>query len=334
MPCLAGKARRLLDRGRAVGAWNKLGIFYIRLKEEKEPRNQTLAVGIDPGSKFEGFSVVGTRDTVLNIMSEAPDWVKKAVEKRREMRRARRFRNTRRRVKRFDNRFSGKKRLPPSTKARWDAKLRIVQQLRKVLSLNHAVVEDVRATTKRGQRRWNENFSPIETGKRYLYDGLRGLGLEVKTMRGTETKELRDRLGLEKLRSKSKPEFESHCVDAWILASSVTGAGKLTTRDLHYLVPLQFHRRQLHRFEPRKGGVRPRYGSTLSLGLKRGTLVRDRKFGLAYVGGCMKDGLSLHSLETGERMTKNGKRSEMSVLTKLAFRPQFLPALKSGVPLG
>jgi len=35
-----------------------------------------LAVGADPGSKFEAVSVVGSKDTVLNIMLEAVDWVK------------------------------------------------------------------------------------------------------------------------------------------------------------------------------------------------------------------------------------------------------------------
>jgi len=54
-----------------------LGIFYIQLKHVVEPKNQTSAVGLDPGSKYEAISVVGTRDTVLNIMHEAVDWIKK-----------------------------------------------------------------------------------------------------------------------------------------------------------------------------------------------------------------------------------------------------------------
>jgi len=89
MPCKPAKARKLLKAGKAVKKWDKLGVFYIQLKSNPaKPSYQPLAVGVDPGSKFEGFSVVGTEDTVLNIMSEAVDWVKRAVEQRRQMRRA------------------------------------------------------------------------------------------------------------------------------------------------------------------------------------------------------------------------------------------------------
>jgi hypothetical protein len=117
MPCTAAKARHLLKSGKARPKRNKLGLFYVQLCYEQEPGNQPLVVGIDPGSKFEGYSVVGTSETVLNLMVEAPDHVKEAVEVRRTMRRARRSRKWRR-PKRFDNRLKRSSRLPPSTKER------------------------------------------------------------------------------------------------------------------------------------------------------------------------------------------------------------------------
>jgi hypothetical protein len=52
------------------------------------PDNQPLVAGVDPGSRFEGFSVVGTKETVLNLMVEAPDHVKDAVKVRRTLRRS------------------------------------------------------------------------------------------------------------------------------------------------------------------------------------------------------------------------------------------------------
>ncbi len=45
----------------------------MRLCYEQEPENQPLVAGIDPGSKFEGVSVAGAKDTVLNLMVQAPD---------------------------------------------------------------------------------------------------------------------------------------------------------------------------------------------------------------------------------------------------------------------
>ncbi len=90
MPCTPAKARHLLKSSKARPKWNKLGLFCVQLTYSLEPNNQPLVVGIDPGSKFEGFSVVATEDTVVNLMVEAPPHVKDAVETRRTMRRARR----------------------------------------------------------------------------------------------------------------------------------------------------------------------------------------------------------------------------------------------------
>src|SRR5436305_4387708 len=96
MPCTPAKARHLFKSGLARPQRDKLGLFYVQLCYEQEPENQPLVAGVDPGSKFEGYSVVGSKDTVINLMVEAPDHVKEAVETRRSMRRARRSRKWRR----------------------------------------------------------------------------------------------------------------------------------------------------------------------------------------------------------------------------------------------
>lgn len=111
MPCTPAKARILLKSGKARPMRNKLGIFYLQLNYQQEPANQPLVIGIDPGSKFEGYSVIGTRDTVVNIMTQAPTHVKAAVETRRRMRRARRFCRWRR-PRRNQNRLRRQRRLP------------------------------------------------------------------------------------------------------------------------------------------------------------------------------------------------------------------------------
>ncbi len=55
MPCLPAKARYLIKSGEAKPKRNKLGIFYIQLAYVVEPNNQTLVVGVDPGSSYEGI---------------------------------------------------------------------------------------------------------------------------------------------------------------------------------------------------------------------------------------------------------------------------------------
>ncbi len=322
MPCTEAKARILFKSGKARPKRDKLGLLYVQLIYEQKPDNQPLVAGIDPGSKFEGYSVVGTQDTVLNLMVEAPDHVKGAVETRRTMRRARRHRLWRR-PKRFDNRLNGKSRIPPSTRSRWEAKARVITQLCKILPLTDVVVEDVQAVTRKGQAgKWNASFSPVQVGKEHLYRLLREMGLVVHLREGWQTKELRERYGLKKTKSKSKQSFDSHAVDAWVMAASVSGAERPTCLHLWYIVPAILHHRQLHRLQASKGGIRKPYGGTRSLGLKRGTIVRHAKYGLCTVGGFdrKRQTTSLHGYRTNKRLTQGVKVKECRILTWVAFR--------------
>ncbi|EFH81639.1 RRXRR domain-containing protein [Ktedonobacter racemifer] len=322
MPCTPAKARHLLKSGNARPKRNKLGLFYVQLSYEQEPDNQSLVAGIDPGSKFEGVSVVGTKDTVINLMVEAPDHVKGAVEARRTMRRARRQRKWRR-PKRFHNRLNRTQRIPPSTRSRWEAKARIVAHLRTILPFTDVAVEDVQAVTRKGKGgTWNGSFSPVQVGKEHLYQLLREMGLTLHLREGWQTKELREQHGLKKTKSKSKQSFESHAVDSWVLAASISGAEHPTCTRLWYMVPAILHRRQLHRLQASKGGVRKPYGGTRSLGVKRGTLVEHKKYGRCTVGGVdrKRNTISLHEYRTNTRLTQAAKVETCRVLTWLSWR--------------
>jgi RRXRR protein len=199
MPCHPAKACLLCKSGKARPRRNKLGLFYVQLCHAIEPNNHPLVAGVDPGSKFEGFSVVGTQETVLNLMVEVPDHVKKAIQRRRTMRRARRFRKWRR-PKRFNNRLRGKKRLLPSTRSCWEAKARVIAHLQTILPLSDVVVEDVQAVTCKGKsgkfpKKWNGAFSLVQVGKAHLYQLLYNRGLTVHLSEGWQTKELREKHG-------------------------------------------------------------------------------------------------------------------------------------------
>jgi RRXRR protein len=322
MPCTPAKARHLLKEGKATPKRNKLGLFYVQLCYGQDPENQSLVVGIDPGSKYEGFSVVGVKDTVTNLMVEAPAHVKDAVATRRTMRRARRFHRWRR-PKRCNNRLKRKNRLPPSTRSRWEAKARVVAHLKHTFPLTDVVVEDVQAVTRHGVGgKWNRSFSPVQVGKEHLYGLLRQMGLAVHLREGWQTRELRERFGLKKTTSKSKQSFDAHAVDAWVLAAEVSGAQAPTCRRLWYAVPARLHRRQLHRLQASKGGERKPYGGTRSLGLKRGTLVQHPKYARCTVGGFDRKRvtISLHDYRSNKRLTQGAKVEECRVLTWVAWR--------------
>ena len=336
MPCTPAQARHLFKRGKARPKRNKLGLFYVQLCYEQDPDNQPLVAGVDPGSKFEGLSVVGTKDTVVNLMVEAPDHVKDAVEVRRTMRRARRHRKWRR-PKRFENRLNRKKRIPPSTRSRWEAKVRIMRHLCTIIPITDVVVEDVQAVTRKGKGgKWNGAFSPVQVGKEHCYTLLREMGLILHLREGWQTKVLRERYGLKKTKSKAKQTFESHAVDSWVLAAWLSQAERPTCTRLWYVVPARLHRRQLHRLQASKGGVRKPYGGTRAFGLKRGTLVSHSKYGQATVGGLdrKRQTISLHDYRTNKRLTQGAKVKDCQVLTWVAFRSWFIHEKKKNMGKG
>lgn len=86
------------------------------------------------------------------------------------------------------------------------------------------------------------------------------------------------------------------------------------------ITPLQFHRRQLHVLQPAVGGIRKPYGGTRSIGFKRGSIVKHPKWGLVYVGGFMKDRISLHSLVDGKRLTQKARPSDVKFLSFNGWR--------------
>ena len=318
MPTTPEKAARLIKSGKATPYW-KNGIFCIRLNYEPKGRyKQDVAVGVDPGSKKEGFTVKSTAHTYLNVQADAKTDVSKKIEKRRNSRRGRRYRKKPYR-KNQTNRLANKKRIPPGTRARWDWKYRVLNWLAEMFPVTHVCVEDIKAGSREGQRRWNASFSPLQVGKKWFYEQVSGRW-ELLTMQGHETKKIRDSLGLKKSSNKTAEKFESHCVDSWCLAYHTVGGDTEVDNDtVFYIKPINHKRRCLHYEKPQKGGIRPRYGGTMSLGLKKQTMVIHNKHGLCLVGGNQKGNLSLHNIETGKRIILSAKRDDCKVLKRAKF---------------
>jgi hypothetical protein len=105
-PTTPTRARKLLQAGVAVKRWSKFGTFGIQMLIETRTDVPDTALGVDNGTKFEGYSVAVGSENPLNVKLDLPD--KKAIvrklEECRTLRRARRHRNCWRRPKRFDNR--------------------------------------------------------------------------------------------------------------------------------------------------------------------------------------------------------------------------------------
>jgi hypothetical protein len=322
MPTTPARARRWIKSGKAT-AFRKGGLFCVRLNAEPSAREvQPLAVGIDPGSKREGYSVLSAVHTYLNIQADAREGVREAEQASTRMRRTRRARKTPCRQPR-QNRQQSKKKLPPSTRARWQWKLRLARFLCQLFPVSVFVVEDIKAGT-RGKRRWDQSFSPLEVGKQWFYVELSKLA-PVQTKQGYETKALREQLGLKKTSKKLAEVWEAHCLDAWVLAESAVG-GKTApdNRRLVCIAPFAWHHRQLHRFQPEKGGRRKPYGGTLSQGIKRGTLVEHPRWGKATVGGTMEGKLSLHDPQANRRLTQTVRVTDCRPIKLLRWRARLV----------
>ena len=320
MPLHASRARKLIKRGEATPYWDN-GIYCIRLNKEPSDRDiQDIVVGVDPGSKKEGFTVKSEQHTYLNVQADAHNKVGQKVGKRRELRRSRRSRKCPNRPQKKHN-LSHRSRIPAGTRARWDWKLRILRWLSKLYPITHVCVEDIKARTIAHAKQWNQSFSPLEVGKQWFYTEIRKRW-QLWTLHGWQTKEISDRLGLKKSSKKLSETFEAHCVDSWCLAYHVVGGSLLDNAvSIFCISPIPIRRRELHRQNPQQGGNRPRYGGTV-LGdgnLIKNTLIKHVSHGLTRLAGINAKGLfSIYSLE-GKRLTTGAKRTDFQVLTRLNF---------------
>ena len=79
----------------------------------------------------------------MTAMLELPTGIAEKLENRRQLRRARRSRNCRRRPKRFNNRKRPEGWIAPSQKAKVDFRLKIISELCKLYPITGFAVEDV-----------------------------------------------------------------------------------------------------------------------------------------------------------------------------------------------
>jgi hypothetical protein len=148
----------------------------------------------------------------------------------------------------------------------------------------------------------------------------------VETQLRSETKKLCSSLGLKKFKNKLAKIYSTHCLDSGVLANSSTaGHCQPDNTEMLIVILLRFYRSQLHRLEHAPGHGKSRYDGTLSHGLKRVCLVKNRKYGLTYMGGFMdkptknnldRQVISLHCPPlTGKRLSQNAVKEELRFLT-------------------
>lgn len=211
------------------------------------------------------------------------------MEQRRMMRRGRRsrridrkrpFKQRAHREKRFDNRRYTK--IPPSIRANRDLEKRIIDELWLIFPFVKVVYEKVRASGDKG-------FSPVMVAQKWNLERLAAERYEVSTIEGWQTSNIRTYLGLHKQKhSKGDAIPATHAVDGVAIACSafirygITSrvsqgwVGKVTVTPAPFTVIRRppVSRRQLHLMVPAKGGIRRKYGGTVTRhGFRKGDYV-------------------------------------------------------------
>lgn len=219
MPMRWKRAKRLVRNGYAKLTRNKLGIVYLKLLYEPSGfKTKAHYVGIDPGSSFDGFSVVSSdKEHLMNIEIIHTKDIKKRMTQRRENRRSRRARLWHRPA-RFDSRTS--KKLSPTIRSKVDFRKQILFTLFSLFpQIDTVVIEDVRFNHYKNRN--GTAFSLAEQGKtefiRWINDYL---GTPVTLKHGYTTKMARTHLfGVDlKTKVKDSESFNAHCIDSFTLA--------------------------------------------------------------------------------------------------------------------
>lgn len=282
MPTTPKKARLMMKDGVAKPQRNKLGLFYIQMTRPVGENTQPMAVAVDPGAKYDGVAVASYKQVEVEAMVFLPDGVPEKMETRRNLRRARRFRNTPRRPARFNNRKRNEGWLAPTQKSKVECRLKVVRKLCKIYPIKTIITEDVRFNHARDRN--GRYFSTVEVGKTLTYQEYRKLA-ELKLVDVSDTDAWRAEFGLKK-RTENKWEQipETHANDAVAMLMGVTGCSNASVPFFVWR-RLQYARRSLHRQNFQRGGIRPRFGGITNGGfLRKGDWVDAEKAGIWYRG--------------------------------------------------
>lgn len=315
MPTTSARARKWVHSGKAIKRWSDSGQFYVQLIGEPSGRDtQDIVIGIDPGKNFSGIGVQSAKFTLYTAHLILPfKTVRDRMDMRRLMRRGRRGRRINRKIefskrahrqKRFANRRQGK--LAPSIRANRQLELRIVSELCKIYPITQIRYEYVRAdvdlTSGRKKARSGKGFSAVMVGQKWMLQQLRQFA-PVITIEGYQTSNTRKHLGLEKNKvDKSASEFNTHAVDGVAIAASYFveyrkyhtiredggswfGSVVISPAVFTIIRRPPVSRRQLHLMVPAKGGIRRKYGGTVTRhGFRKGDYVEATQGNKIYRG--------------------------------------------------
>ena len=224
MPMKASRVSKILKSGKGKIRYDrKLKLHYLELfYKPSGEKFQTMRLGVDPGSCFDGFSIVSQETHHENYeLIQRPKKGKNSIQtfkKRQAMNRRIRRSRLWHRVIRFLKRTSNK--LAPTIKANNDFRKWLVGKICCYYPISEVELEDVRFN--HAENTNGKSFSHVELGKKDMEHFFRNtMKLQLTLTGGYETSRYRKDLngGIDvKVKKKDSKEFNAHCIDSYVLA--------------------------------------------------------------------------------------------------------------------
>ena len=220
----ASRVSKFLNTGKGKIRYDrKLKLHYLELFVAPSGEHiQKIRLGIDPGSCFDGFSVVSKENHHENFelvqrQKKGKTAIKTFKARQSMNRRVRRSRLWHRPI-RFDNRTKSK--LTPTIRANNDFRKWLINKICFYYPISEVEMEDVRFD--HYNKTNGKSFSHVEQGKNDMMNFIRKeMKLMLTLTTGWETavyrKELNNGVDV-KVREKDSKVFNAHCVDSYILA--------------------------------------------------------------------------------------------------------------------
>ncbi len=201
----------------------KLRLHYLQLFVEPSGiEMQQIRLGIDPGSCFDGFSIVSKTTHHENYeLVQRPKKGNNAIstfKKRQNMNRRIRRSRLWHRETRFNNRTSAKQ--SPTIRANNDFRKWLIKKICLYYPISAVELEDVRFNHYALDT--GKSFSQVEYGKNDMMQFIRAtMKIQLTLTSGRETakyrKELNDGIDI-KIKDKGNKSFNAHCIDSYVLA--------------------------------------------------------------------------------------------------------------------
>lgn len=224
MPTTWRKARRLVKIRKGVFVKDKVLGIYLKLKynpigpNDIPNENQELSLGIDPGSMFDGYSIISKSNQInlqFNHQLAISKSLKSIMNKRIGYRRIRRSR-LRFRPMRIESR-TGRK-ITNTSNYYFQNRVNMIKRIISLYPIKLISIEDVSYNHYVSNN--GKSFSNIEVGKDRLYDYITNrLKLKLYKVKGKQSKEMREIIFPNRVKNKDKSirDFNSHCIDSFVI---------------------------------------------------------------------------------------------------------------------